>query len=205
MSRLVVDQLQGRTSSSNTITIPAGHKINAVDAGAISAPGSVIQVVEFHSATTYTISSSSATKLFNLSITTKNANSKILVQLNVGRSAYNQDVDIALGMGYKTGATSATSSDYTSLHGSAYTRQLVDNLGSFWAQDTSDPGGGSWSGGYGIYHVAFNKLHEPNVSAGITLDYSLWGSSDGTFRIGNSYNTGTNGYDSSLILMEIAQ
>lgn len=43
MSRLVVDQLQGRTSGSNTITIPTGHKINAVDAGAISAPGSIVQ------------------------------------------------------------------------------------------------------------------------------------------------------------------
>jgi hypothetical protein len=44
MSRLVVDQLQGRTSASNTITIPTGHKINAVDAGAIFAPGSIIQM-----------------------------------------------------------------------------------------------------------------------------------------------------------------
>jgi len=43
MSRLVVDQLQGRTSGSNTITIPAGHKINAVDAGGFVHPGSIVQ------------------------------------------------------------------------------------------------------------------------------------------------------------------
>lgn len=37
MSRLVVDQLQGRTSSGNTISIPSGHTLHA--------PGHVIQTV----------------------------------------------------------------------------------------------------------------------------------------------------------------
>lgn len=37
MSRLVVDQLQGRTSGGNTISIPSGHTLHA--------PGHVIQVV----------------------------------------------------------------------------------------------------------------------------------------------------------------
>ena len=174
-----------------------------VNAPNFTSPGHILQVVEFHAATTYTINSTS-TKVFNLSITTKQTNSKILVQLNVGRSSYNQDTDIALAMGYKSGSTSSSTSDYTSLHGSTYTRQLVSDLGSFWTQDTSDPGGGTWSGAYNISHVAFNKLHEPDVASGTTLDYALFGSSDGNFKVGNSHNTGQNGYDSSLILMEIA-
>jgi len=171
---------------------------------AVSVPGHIVQVVQMHTSTTWTVSATEA-KLFDKAITTKLDNSDILVMLQIARSSYNQDVDMAVAVGYKSGNPSSSTADYTSLHTSNYSRQLVSNLGSYWTQDTSDPGGGSWSGAYGIYSIPFNRLHNPAVSAGTVLNYSVWASSDGTMRLGNSYNTGTNGYDTTLTLMEIAQ
>lgn len=173
---------------SGDVTFPDGH---------------VIQVVELHDDNVKTINSTSI-KCYDIQITTKQANSKIYVIVNVGRSSRNSDTDISLAIGYKTGAISSSSADYTSLHSSKYTRQIESNLGSFWTQDTSDPGGGTWSGTYAITPVIFTKLHAPNVIKNTLLSYSLWGSSDGTFYIGSSHSNGTNGYDNSITLMEIS-
>ena len=167
--------------------------------------GTVLQVVEYHTTTPVTISSTSSAKCYETSITTKMTNSKILVSLVAGRSSQNSDTDIALAMGYSS-TSSSDPNAYTSLHGNTYTRQLVTNLGSFWAQDTSDPGGGTWNGQYNISAINFRKLHSPQVSSGTTLYYSLWGSSDGTFYLNRSISGSTdNGYDTSILLMEIAQ
>ena len=180
----------GVVSISNNTVFPAGH---------------VIQIVEMHDDTTKSVSSNASVKLYDIQIVTKKNNSKIYVMVNVGRSATNDDIDMALAIGYKQGATSTSSGDYTSLHGSARTRQIESNLGSFWTQDTADPGGGTWSGRYGIIPVIFTKLHTPGVSAGTTLSYSLWGSTEnGLMHIGNSYNAGSNGYDNSITLWEIS-
>ena len=195
---LTVQTLQGPSSGANAnkVIIPSGHTL--------SAEGHVVQVVQYHTSTTWTVSATEA-KLFDKAITTKLDNSDILAILVIGRGSQNSDTDIALAMGYKSGSPSSSTGDYTSLHTSNYTRQLVSNLGSFWAQDTSDPNGGNWNGNYNISAQPFNRLHSPNVTAGTTLNYSVWASSDGTMRIGNSYTTGTNGYDTTLTLMEIAQ
>lgn len=187
----------------DTIQKNNGATPTAADLG-LNVSGSVIQVVEYHSTSAITINSS-AIKCFDQSITTKMTNSSILVLLTVGRSGQNADVDIALAMGYKTGNASSSSADYTSLHGSSYSRELIPSLGSFWAQDTSDPNGGNWNGVYAVSAINFQKKHSPNVVAGTTLNYSLWGSSDGTFYIGRANGGSTdNGYDTSLVIMEIA-
>ena len=210
MSTLYTDNI--RANNASQITVPTGQKIVAVDSAAITSPGMVLQVIEEHLNTYVTISTAGA-KVFGNSITTKAANSKILVQLITAVSNNNLDQDRALAMGYKTGAASSNTADYTSLHGSTYNRAEISNLGSFFATDTAGPGGGSWSGRYGMTTVQFNKLHSPNVAAGTVLDYSLWGGVDtDNMKVGNSYNPGTqggsgtgNGYDSSLLLWEIAQ
>lgn len=186
----------------DTIQTTAGAAPTANGLG-LNVSGSLLQVVEYHSTAAFTVNGT-AVKLFDQSITTKQANSKIMIFLSVGRSGYNQDVDIALALGFKTGSASSTSTDYTSTHGSSYSRQTISGIGSFMAQDTSEPGGGTWSGGYNISSVNFNKLHSPNVAAGTVLNYGLFGGSDGTFYIGRSHSGGTdNGYDSSLTLMEV--
>lgn len=168
--------------------------------------GHVIQIVELHDDNYVTINAASI-KCYDIQITTKQENSKIYVIANLGHSNYNHDVDRALAMGYRVGGVSTNSADYIALQSSKYTRQIEGNLGSFWTQDTGDPGGGSWNGTYGISSVMFTKLHSPNVAKDTLLSYSLWGSSDGTFYIGTSNTTGggsPNGYDNSITLMEIS-
>jgi hypothetical protein len=186
---LKVEQLVGPTSG--------------VNANAVNIPGHIVQVHEFHSTAAVTINSSQ-NKPFETSITTKFDNSDILVILNVGRSSYNQDTDMCLAMGWRAGSLSGTPSDYNSLHGSSYSRQTVPGLGSFWSQDTSEPGGGTWNGGYNISSINFIKKHSPAQPAGTQIYYALWGGSDGTFYLGRSHSGGTdNGYDTSILLMEI--
>ena len=199
MSTLAVNTLQAQTGT--TVSVASGQLLHV--------PGMILQVIESHQNTFVTISTTGA-KVFGTSITTKAVNSKILVQLVTSVSNQNIDQDRALAMGYKTGAASSSSSDYTSLHGSTYARATVPNLGSFFATDTGDPGGGTWSGRYGFTTVPFSKLHAPNVAAGTVLDYSLWGGVDtDNMKVGNSSNTGSagnwNGMDQSLLLWEIAQ
>lgn len=191
------------TMNGQTIFEQVGTNRPTVGAGFPA--GHILQVVELHDNNYKDVSSNASIKLYDVQLITKQSNSKIYVMVNVGRSAYNADIDMALAMGYKEGNTSTASSDYISLHGYTYTRQRETNLGSFWAQDTADPNGGSWNGAYGIIPVIFTKLHAPGVSAGTTLSYSLWGSTEnGLMRIGTSYNVGTNGYDNSITLMEIS-
>ena len=192
-SIIKVDQIQTASGASPTAT----------DLG-INVSGSLLQVVEYHTTSAFTINGT-AIKLFDQSITTKQTNSKIMILLSLGRSSFNQDTDLALAFGSKTGSGSSTSTDYTSTHRSSYSRQTITGIGSFFTQDTSDPGGGSWSGGYNISSVNFNKLHSPNVAAGTVLNYGCFGGSDGTFYVGRSLSGGAdNGYDTSLTLMEIA-
>ena len=165
----------------------------------------VVGVTYTSNTTTYSTNGSDV-KMLEGSITTKLASSKILVNITFGHGAYAQDVDLSAACGYKTGATSATIGDYTSLHGTLYTRRY-SALGSFWAQDTSDPSGGSWNGGYFVMARNYQNLHAPAVSAGVTLNYSLWvGSGGGTMYWNRAYSGSTdNGHISSITLMEIAQ
>ena len=181
-----------------------------------STVGHVIQVVEMHSETRTTVYNTSS-KIYDVQIVTKNDNSKIYVALNTCRGTSKKDAHCAMAMGYKTGATSTSSSDYTSLHSTtAYEIEPIPNLGAFWGQETQDPNShNSELGRYGMVPVLFNKLHEPNVPAGTTLSYSLWGAADSSrfLAIGGPSNSGTSlaagglgttGYDSSITLMEIS-
>lgn len=198
MSRLVVDVLQGNAATGNKITVPSGHTLIA--------SGHVLQVQQY-TLRNYTVStSSSEAKFMETSIVTKAANSRVLVKVMLPHGSYNQDVDLGAAVGYAT-AISALPTGYNSLHGT-YTRQSVTNLGSFWAQDTSEPGGGTWSGGYFVVPRYYEILHAPGYAAGTTIYYSVWVTSgDGTGVWGKPYSSGAadSGQDCSITLVEVAQ
>ena len=80
MSTLTVQNIQGSTSSSNTINVASGHKISGA-AGSIVAPGQVIQVVGHNDIITATNTNSTSFIATTLAatITPKFATSKILV------------------------------------------------------------------------------------------------------------------------------
>ena len=200
----------------DTGTINAGTIGSSVAFPSTHHSGHVIQVVEFHDSTRTTVYNT-ADKIYDVQITTKIANSKIHVSLNTCRGTSKRDAHCAMAMGYKTGATSTNSSDYTSLHSTtAYEIEPIPNLGAFWGQESQDPNThNSELGRYGMVPVLFNKLHEPNVPAGTTLSYSLWAAADSSryLAIGGSGfpgtalaagGLGTTGYDSSITLMEIS-
>jgi hypothetical protein len=151
------------------------------------------------------LSSSSGTpaKFMENSITTKLDNSNILIQVLLPHGSYNQDVDLAAALGWAT-TTSSVPTGYTSLHGS-YSREVISGLGSFWAQDTSEPGGGSWNGGYFVVPRFHQTLHSPARTAGTTLYYSLWvQSGDGGMYWGSAYSGSTdNGQDATMTIWEI--
>ena len=86
MSTLTVQNIQGSASSSNTISVASGHKISGVS-GAISVPGSIVQVISGIT-TTYTnvASTTFADTTLTATITPKFSTSKILIIIsqNVG-------------------------------------------------------------------------------------------------------------------------
>ena len=80
MSTLTVQNIQGSSSSSNTINVASGHKISGA-AGSIIAPGQVIQTISTGTIAATTISSAAwADTNYTLSITPQFSNSKILFQ-----------------------------------------------------------------------------------------------------------------------------
>ena len=86
MSTLTVQNIQGSSSSSNTISVASGHKISGA-AGSIVAPGQVIQTVtkSFGDSTTITSYGTTYTDITNgtIQITPKFNNSKILILPNI--------------------------------------------------------------------------------------------------------------------------
>ena len=84
MSTLTVQNIQGSSSSSNTISVASGHKISGA-AGSIVAPGQVIQIVNSTSTSTVSTSSNTAQALISASISPKFTNSVIHVDGYIGR------------------------------------------------------------------------------------------------------------------------
>ena len=86
-SILSVEQLQGLAAGStpNTITVPTGQKIVATDSASVIAPDMVIQCVTGNGNQTNTSSGAAWVTATGVekTITTKQANSKLVVQLSV--------------------------------------------------------------------------------------------------------------------------
>jgi len=163
---------------------------------------SVIQVQHYVLRNQRVSTSNTEAKFMETSITTRMANSSILVQVMLAHGSYNADVDLCAAVGYSLSSSNATSG-YTSLHGS-YSRQTISNLGGFWAQDTSEPGGGTWNGGYFVVPRFYQHYHSPTVPVGTTLFYSVWVGSDGQAYWGSSYSGGVdNGQDCTITLTEV--
>ena len=90
MSTLTVQNIQGSSSSSNTINVASGHKITGA-AGSIVAPGAVIQFqhVNFSDTTTITTTGTNYTDITGatISITPKFTSSKIFILTDLSNYA----------------------------------------------------------------------------------------------------------------------
>ena len=81
MSTLTVQNIQGSSSSSNTISVASGHKLTGA-AGSIAAPGQIIQVVTATDSTERTTTSTSyvaASNTLSVSLTPSSASNKVFV------------------------------------------------------------------------------------------------------------------------------
>jgi len=176
-SELTVQTIKGPTSggNANKIIVPAGQTLTA--------PGHVIQGVTNTFSGSSTSSSSYAAMATCGSITTKVANSKLLVtasaQCQVGRST-SQD-----GRG-NFQLRSSTDSYSASLH-----TQVVVNY-----RESSN--------GWNQPVVPFHLIHSPSVSAGTTVTYKIYGrvaaTNPGTYVI-DAWGEGAIG---QLTILEIA-
>jgi hypothetical protein len=181
--------------SGKTVTLPAGTG------------GKLLQVVHVDPADGFLFSSTTI-KVMDASITTTATNSKILIDVNFawGFSDSSSDVDAAAAVGYKTGAASSTSTDYTSTianHG-GLTRQGISGLVCFYAQDAY-PGANYQQ--YVVYHMAAKSLISPSQPAGTTLNIALFASAEsGTMSVNRPRGATLNdsGYMPGITLMEIA-
>ena len=185
MSTLTVQNIQGSSSSSNTINVASGHKISGA-AGSIVAPGAVIQFQHVNFTNNITVSSSTFTDITGgtLTITPKFASSKIFILID--------------GAVY----VSASSNNYCYC-GSKIIRGSSTEVSALNMTDGNGPytygyGGPSSIGQFDARHW-YSAVDSPNTTSATT--YKIQAARYGTGSV--VYNNG--GGSSNIIAMEIAQ
>lgn len=204
-SVLKVDQIQKVNGS-----VPSGSDLG------LNMTGSVLQIVNANDINGLTLSGNvTGTRFMNASITSKSANSSFLVRFNVAliaqtSSAAAIDSDFAVGLGYKTGSASTTSTDYTSISSYAPTRHYISFAGSqsraFYSTDAFKS-----NGSYQRYTPLTTLYNEdtfaPNQAAGTVINVAAFVAQDGgnsnDYRLGG-YSAADSGLQSNLTIMEIA-
>ena len=195
MSSIIkVDQIQLANGSTPT----------AGDLG-LNVSGNVLQVVS-QEVISYTAVASATSKIVYASLTTKAANSKFLIQGQVntrGVSSY-QDVDLALAMGFKSGSGSSSSTDYTKIHTSNFSRENVNGLDAYLSFDTH--ANGAQGDQYFFNPHPYQKLISPNIAVGQLMDFAIFASTaNGTWVFGQSSSSSADiGYFQHLTVYEIA-
>jgi hypothetical protein len=188
-SILKVDQIQLANGSTPT-TIGLGLDVS----------GNVLQVVQQE--LTSFIALNGEGRLIQVSLTTKRANSKFLIQAQVnyqGVSTYT-DHDLALAAGYRQGAASTSPSDYTAIHSSQFSRQNVTNLNAFYTTDTHPNGAAGDQ--FSMLPIPYSKIISPNVSSGVAMNFAIFGNTDGSYVFGRVSNNDF-GYYQHITVTEI--
>jgi len=140
-------------------------------------------------------------------LVTIGVNSKFIIWAGISHSGSNTDADACSAIGYKTGAYSATTTDYSAIHGN-YSREVIGNMGSWYAVDTiGGATAGTWGGGYMIRQMS--SCHEKALSYGTgqSLNFALWiksGDNATVFGTSNNGSAGDNGCSMYITVSEIA-
>ena len=177
MSTLFVNNLN--TASGSTITVPTGKKLVVTDTGGLTAPGSVIQVVNasFDTKTDLTSDGSYSNTHITANITPSSTNNKVLVLINTVvsiDSATNIFRKVKVGRGGTVVSTEK-------IIRSAY----VD------------------SGGNDVLDISIHYLDSPSSTSSVT--YSLMADSGGDgMAVGGRMSNDSANQISSITLMEIA-
>ena len=126
MSTLTVQNIQGSSSSSNTINVASGHKITGA-AGAMAIAGGIVNATQFTNTTTFA-STSTNVNIFDETITPKLSGSKFLILFECKLAkAVNNSLYLQLGIdndytlyGRDDTNPSATGSWYIESYGSGH-------------------------------------------------------------------------------------
>ena len=195
MSTLTVQNIQGSSSSSNTISVASGHKITGV-AGSIVAPGHIIQHVQTIAQGTTTFSGSGAfvnlTDL-NCTITPKFSSSKVLVQIMFNYST--STAGCGNGIALDREVSGSTTSDIA--------RGLGASTADFWLGLTNNIDQTN-SGGL-VLNANGQFLDSPNTTSAVLYKPKIYFVGGTTPIKMNRSNAGNLGGMSSMMLMEIAQ
>lgn len=172
--------------------------------------GTPIQIVHSIYNTNLTINNGT-NKFIEKAITTTVANSKLLVDIRFHQShpgSYT-DTDLAVGVGWKTGAAAAGLNEYNGTGGYGFTRHALGNgvggtpLHPYWVSDTHPAG----TAGTQYYPWAHSVIREisPAAASGTTIQVALWCASDGVGAFGKYYAStyADGGAQSSITIYEI--
>ena len=188
--------------------------------GDVAIPNHAIQIVQATATDKVAINNTNA-KVLECSFVAKATGSKyyvsIISSIRKGDDTGNLDRDRSLGLGFKTGATSSSSSDYDPVCGINFQRETITGTSSsnlvFTAADAYYSAG-LYEGRYFNTDnvVAYHKLFTPSssVSAGTTVNFALYASCDFdsivVFGGNNDFTgTGSTGIEGSITVQEIAQ
>ena len=198
MSTLTVQNIQGSSSSSNTITVASGHKLTGA-AGSIAAPGQVLQTVQASMGDRLALATGgNFTKVTGLeaSITPSSTSSKILVQANLNVSGHGSYYVVGIRL-YVNDAHLSDASANDAVYGS-------NDLGCFMGVNAQ-----LWSN-YIRYQATGQYLHSPNSTSQQTYSLYVADGRDNSTVYVNRYHYQTNEdymytTKSTITVMEIAQ
>ena len=201
-SIIKVDQIQTAAGAASTAD---GLGVNITST---SMPTGAVLGVAQTTTTAKTDLNNANIKVMEVSLTSQQASSNFLVEIvtSVGGKVGggNADIDIALGCGWRAGASSSTANDYSGL-GYGFTRQNAGPTNGSWYSEDASYHGGSYNR-YMQRPFSFKKLFSPAVAAGTVLYVSYWASSDNAMTVGG--NEGINFTDCGMVqtitLTEIA-
>ena len=214
-------------TASGTLGVTGNASFGNITAGTLGAnvvfpTGTHLQTVIVKDTAGLVMSGNQTARHLNVAITSKFANSSFLVRYSTGiytvgshnsDSPWNIDSDHAIGLGFKTGSASTTSTDYTAISTSPFSRENITFSGSTSrAFYSSDAIGGSANYMY-RYHpgttVFTEDMFSPSQAAGTVINVGAFVSQDygnsNNFHIGKTPSGfGDSGYQSYITITEIA-
>ena len=208
MSTLSVNTINAQTGT--TITVPSGNLLVA--------PNHTLQTVTQVNNTGITLSSTATTKFMEQNFTTKGANSIIHVRFHTAiyresTATGNRDVDVSMGLGFKTGSSTSSSTDYTPITTYAPSRQYITFAGpanrAFFSSDAYSAAG-SHDGRYNPLTTVFNEeSFSPSLAAGTTIRIAVFCNQDYNLSTnikfgGSASGSGDSGCSTSLTITEVS-
>ena len=175
----------------------------SLNSGTVFPAGHVLNVVNEEFAIAVDISSEEE-KICDKAITLVGANSNLMIFFKSGyrpaATTTYSDVDHAWALGWKTGAVSATQSDYTAIHTWSPAKEKLTTLNAFRSHDAL-----AGTTIYTTYEVShFCEADLGTVSAGTVVNVSAWGSAEnGHLYVGGPDNVPTGGSGGCLTAFTI--